>query len=242
MVADHGGSRMIHRPVLPGLSRLPQPAISTFCFPAVCKFVMISRVGGILGRPLRNWHFARRRGCAFRFTHVCWSALAVVPMSGDGALNCLGVYSIAILATMLTAQAAAEPVQWSMTVDANTTGLWLFKEGTGTTTACEVAGMPAGVLIMPLPGCRVRTIPRSPAIQATCPSPTTSENGPKRPSPSRAGSSWNGPSATRSARTASIYCFLAETVNTYLLLSTLTAPARSMAVCPCQQGAGPIWP
>ena len=38
---------------------------------------------------------------------------------------------------MLVAPAAAEPVQTSLTVDANTTALYLFKEGTGTTSACE---------------------------------------------------------------------------------------------------------
>ena len=60
--------------------------------------------------------------------------------------NCLNVCSLVIVATVLTTQAAAEAVQWSMTVDANTTGLWLFKEGTGTNSACSVTGMPAGVL------------------------------------------------------------------------------------------------
>jgi hypothetical protein len=47
---------------------------------------------------------------------------------------------------VLAAQAAAEPVQTSFTADANTTGLWLFKEGTGTSSACEVPGAPAATL------------------------------------------------------------------------------------------------
>jgi hypothetical protein len=33
-----------------------------------------------------------------------------------------------------------------LTVDANTTGLWLFKEGTGTTSVCEVPGVPGATL------------------------------------------------------------------------------------------------
>ena len=44
----------------------------------------------------------------------------------------------------LSGRAAAEAVQVSPTVDANTTALYRFKEGVGTTTACEVAGVPAG--------------------------------------------------------------------------------------------------
>ena len=35
-------------------------------------------------------------------------------------------------------------MQTTFTKDANTAGLWLFKEGTGTTTANEVSGMPVG--------------------------------------------------------------------------------------------------
>ena len=52
--------------------------------------------------------------------------------------------SLAVVAAVLTAPAAAEPVQVSPTVDANTTALYRFKEGTGTTTACQVTGVPAG--------------------------------------------------------------------------------------------------
>lgn len=55
-------------------------------------------------------------------------------------------YSLAIVTLLLTARAAAEPVQTSFTVDANTTALYLFKEGQGTSSACEVGGVPAAVL------------------------------------------------------------------------------------------------
>ena len=48
--------------------------------------------------------------------------------------------SLAVSLAMFVAQAAAEPVQISPTVDANTTALWLFKEGTGTTVPNEVTG------------------------------------------------------------------------------------------------------
>lgn len=58
----------------------------------------------------------------------------------------VGLCSLAVVAAVLAAQAAAEPVQVSPTVDGNTTALYRFKEGTGTTTACEVAGAPAGTL------------------------------------------------------------------------------------------------
>ena len=37
-------------------------------------------------------------------------------------------------------------MQTSFTVDSNTTALWLFKEGTGTTTANAVSGGPIGTL------------------------------------------------------------------------------------------------
>ena len=63
----------------------------------------------------------------------------------------LGVFSLALMATVFSLQAAAEPVQWSMTVDSNTTGLWLFSEGTGTSSACSVTGMPAAVLTSTAP-------------------------------------------------------------------------------------------
>ncbi len=58
-------------------------------------------------------------------------------------LACVGSCSLAILGAVLAARAAAEPVQTSFTVDANTTALWLFKEGTGTTSANAVSGAPA---------------------------------------------------------------------------------------------------
>jgi hypothetical protein len=54
--------------------------------------------------------------------------------------------SLAVVAVVLAARASAEPVQTSLTVDANTAGLWLFKEGTGTTSVCEVSGVPAATL------------------------------------------------------------------------------------------------
>jgi hypothetical protein len=59
---------------------------------------------------------------------------------------CLGLYSLTLAATLGAATALAEAVQWSMTVDANSAGLWLFREGTGTTSACEAAGKPAATL------------------------------------------------------------------------------------------------
>ena len=46
--------------------------------------------------------------------------------------------SLVVVAAVLAARAAAEPVQVSPTVDANTTALYRFKEGTGTTTASGV--------------------------------------------------------------------------------------------------------
>jgi len=54
--------------------------------------------------------------------------------------------ALAVVAVVLAGRASAEPVQTSLTVDAHTTGLWLFKEGTGTTSACEVSGVPAATL------------------------------------------------------------------------------------------------
>jgi len=59
---------------------------------------------------------------------------------------CTCACALAVIGVVLGAQAAAEPVQTSLTVDANTTGLWLFKEGTGTTSACEVSRVPAATL------------------------------------------------------------------------------------------------
>ena len=58
---------------------------------------------------------------------------------------CVCSCSLALMAAMHTDWAAAEPVQTSLTVDANTTALYLFKEGTGTSSACEEAGVPAAV-------------------------------------------------------------------------------------------------
>jgi hypothetical protein len=57
----------------------------------------------------------------------------------------VGVYACALIlaVAMLAAEAAAEPVQVAMTVDANTTALYLFNEGTGATTACAVTGVPS---------------------------------------------------------------------------------------------------
>jgi hypothetical protein len=63
-----------------------------------------------------------------RSTHVCLCLLVIT----------LGT---------LIGEAAAESVPVSMTVDANTAGLWLFKEGTGTTSACAVTGMPAATFM-----------------------------------------------------------------------------------------------
>ena len=55
--------------------------------------------------------------------------------------------SLVIAIGMLVGEAAAEAVQVSMTVDANTTALYLFKEGTGTTSACEKTGVPAATFV-----------------------------------------------------------------------------------------------
>jgi hypothetical protein len=60
---------------------------------------------------------------------------------------CVCSCSVAIAAAMLATQAAAEPVQTAFTVDANTTALYLFKEGTGTTSVCEKAGVPAATFV-----------------------------------------------------------------------------------------------
>ncbi len=53
---------------------------------------------------------------------------------------------VAVVAAMRTTQAAAEPVQTLLTADAHTVGLWLFKEGQGPDSVCEVKGMPPAVL------------------------------------------------------------------------------------------------
>ena len=58
--------------------------------------------------------------------------------------TCACLCSCAAMATLLPARATAEAVQTSFTVDPNTTALYLFKEGTGTTTAAEVG--PAATL------------------------------------------------------------------------------------------------
>ena len=50
------------------------------------------------------------------------------------------------VAMVLPGRAIAEPVQLSLTVDANTTALYRFKEGTGTTSANEVSGAPTATL------------------------------------------------------------------------------------------------
>ena len=60
--------------------------------------------------------------------------------------SCIGSCALAFLAAVLATPAAAESVQTSFTVDSNTTALWLFKEGTGTTTANAVSGGPTGTL------------------------------------------------------------------------------------------------
>ena len=56
--------------------------------------------------------------------------------------TCVCSCSVMVASAMLVAQAAAEPVQTTLTVDANTTSLWRFKEGTGTTSANDVTGKP----------------------------------------------------------------------------------------------------
>ena len=56
--------------------------------------------------------------------------------------TCVCSCSVMVASAMLVAQAAAEPVQTTFTVDANTTSLWRFKEGTGTTSANDVTGKP----------------------------------------------------------------------------------------------------
>ena len=65
---------------------------------------------------------------SLQFSCVCSCALALM------------------MVTTLAAPAAAESVQTSFTADANTTALWLFKEGTGTTAANSVTGAPAATL------------------------------------------------------------------------------------------------
>ncbi len=52
-----------------------------------------------------------------------------------------------LVAALFAAQTilASEQVQTSLSIDANTTALYLFKEGTGTSSACEEAGVPAAV-------------------------------------------------------------------------------------------------
>jgi len=50
--------------------------------------------------------------------------------------------ALVLFGAMMPPSAKAEKVQTSFTVDANTNALWKFKEGTGTTSANEVAGMP----------------------------------------------------------------------------------------------------
>jgi hypothetical protein len=61
-------------------------------------------------------------------------------------LACVLSYSLAVLALMLPAGASAEPVQTSFSADAHTVGLWLFKEGTGTTSASALPGGAAATL------------------------------------------------------------------------------------------------
>ena len=60
--------------------------------------------------------------------------------------GCRCLCSFAIVVAVMTAQATAEPVQATFSADAHTTGLWLFKEGQGADSACEVKGMPPAVL------------------------------------------------------------------------------------------------
>ncbi len=58
----------------------------------------------------------------------------------------IGSCSLVVLLAVLTAQATAEPVQTTFTVNANTTALYLFKEGTGPTVKNEVStGKPINV-------------------------------------------------------------------------------------------------
>ena len=61
-------------------------------------------------------------------------------------LNCICPCLLTLVAAMLPARAVAEPVQTSLTVDANTTALYLFKEGQGNSSACEVSSAPAALL------------------------------------------------------------------------------------------------
>jgi len=55
-----------------------------------------------------------------------------------------GFVFLVVFSLIPAARVSAEPVQVSPTVDANTTALYRFKEGSGTTTACEVSGVPVG--------------------------------------------------------------------------------------------------
>jgi hypothetical protein len=55
----------------------------------------------------------------------------------------VGSCALVVVAAMLATEAAAEAVRTSFTVDANTTALYLFKEGMGTTCANAVTGGPA---------------------------------------------------------------------------------------------------
>jgi hypothetical protein len=56
---------------------------------------------------------------------------------------CACLCSLVIVAAIFPGRAAAEAVQISPTVDANTVALWRFREGTGTTSANDVTGKPA---------------------------------------------------------------------------------------------------
>ncbi len=58
----------------------------------------------------------------------------------------VGLCTLVVVAALLDTRAAAEAVQTSLTVDANTTALWLFKEGTGTTSANAKSGGPVANL------------------------------------------------------------------------------------------------
>ena len=69
------------------------------------------------------------------------------PQNGQGRpimaiLHGMGIFSCALViaAALLAAEAAAEAVQVSMTVDANTTALYRFREGSGATSANDVPG------------------------------------------------------------------------------------------------------
>ncbi len=53
---------------------------------------------------------------------------------------CISSCSLLIAGALLATEAAAEAVQVSMTVDANTTALYRFREGSGTTSANDVSG------------------------------------------------------------------------------------------------------